>query len=282
VAVKTYKAKTPTLRATKLLDNSHLSSEFGPKALTEHKKKNSGRNNTGKITVRHRGGGFKRRIRIVDYKREKFDIIATVSDMYFDPNRSANLALLFYADGEKRYIIAPKGLKAGDKIVSGEKTDVLPGNAMRIKNVPSGTIVNSVEMQPGKGAKIARSAGNGLLVQGTDSTGKYIQVKMPSGEIRLILGECMATVGVIGNEELVHVNLGKAGRKRNLGWRPTVRGMVMHPAQHPHGGGEGKGVIGTKKDIYGHRLDRKTRNNSRTQRFILKKRPVKQRPEGSK
>jgi large subunit ribosomal protein L2 len=282
VAVKTFKPTTPTLRFTKLLDNSMLSSEHGPKNLSLPKKKNSGRNNTGKITVRHRGGGFKRRIRIVDFKRDKFDIQAKVEDLFFDPNRSANLALLAYVDGEKRYIIATKGMKPGDTVISGEKTDVLPGYAMKIKNIPSGTMVNSVELQPGKGAKIARSAGNMVMVQGVDASGKYIQVKMPSGEIRLINGDCMATIGVIGNEDRVHVSLGKAGRKRNLGWRPEVRGVVMHPAQHPHGGGEGKGVIGKAKDIYGHRLDRKTRRNSRTQKFILKKRPVKQRPDGSK
>jgi large subunit ribosomal protein L2 len=282
VAVKKFKAKTPTLRFTKLLSTSMLNSEKGPKSLTEPKKKNSGRNNTGKITVRHRGGGFKRRIRIVDFKRDKYDIPAKVEGLYFDPNRSAYLALLVYADGEKRYIVAPKLLKIGDAVVSGEKTDVLPGNAMKIKNVPSGTLVNSVEMEPGQGAKIARSAGNSLLVQGVDPTGKYVQVKMPSGEIRLINGGCMATIGVIGNEDLVNVSLGKAGRRRNLGWRPTVRGMVMHPAQHPHGGGEGKGVIGRAKDIYGHKLDRKTRRNPTTQRFILKKRSVTQRPDASK
>lgn len=279
MAIKTYKPNTPTLRFTKLLDNSMLSSDHGPKSLSEPKKKKSGRNNTGKVTVRHRGGGFKRRIRIVDFKREKFDVPAKVDGLYFDPNRSANLALLVYADGEKRYIIAPKGIKTGDTVISGEKTDVLPGYAMKIKNIPSGTLVNSVELQPGKGAKIARSAGNTLLVQGVDTTGKYVQVKMPSGEIRLINGECMATIGSIGNEDRVHVSLGKAGRKRNLGWRPEVRGVVMHPAQHSHGGGEGKGSIGTAKDIYGHRLDRKTRSNSMTDKFILKKRPIKQRPE---
>jgi len=278
MAVKSYKPKTQTLRGTKLLDRSIFVKDGGPRLLTKHRKQRSGRNATGRITVRHRGGMAKRRLRIVDFKREKFDIPAKVAGIYFDPNRTAFLALLNYADGEKRYIIAPKGLKVGDKIVSGEQVDVLPGNAMRIKNIPSGTVVNCVEIDPGKGAKLGRSAGNGLIVQGPDASGKFIQVKMPSTEIRLINADCMATIGLVSNEERVNIKLGKAGRKRHLGWRPEVRGMVMHPAQHPHGGGEGKGVIGRAKDIWGHRLDRRTRKNKRTDKYIVNGRVVKTRP----
>lgn len=200
--------------------------------------------------------------------------------MFFDPNRSAYLALLQYADGEKRYIIAPKGLVAGASVVSGEQVDVLTGNAMRLKNIPSGTLVHCVELDAGKGAKLARSAGNSVVVQGFDPSGKYIQVKMPSTEIRLINAECMATIGVVGNEERVNISLGKAGRRRNLGWRPEVRGMVMHPAQHPHGGGEGKGQTGGKaKDLWGHRIGTKTRKNRRTDRYILSGRKIKTRPD---
>lgn len=280
MGIKTFRPTTSTLRATKLLDNSALVKDGGPRKLTIAKRQRAGRNGQGKITVRHRGGGEKRRIRIVDFKREKLNIPAKVAGIYYDPNRSANLALLNYVDGEKRYIIAPKGLEVGATVISGDQVDVLPGNAMKIKNIPSGTLVHCVEINPGKGAKIARSAGNVLLVQGMDPSKKYIQVKMPSTEIRLINAECMATVGFVGNEDKVNVNLGKAGRKRHMGIRPTVRGMAMHPAQHPHGGGEGKGVIGgPAKDIWGNRVGKKTRNNKKTQRYIITRRKVKTRPD---
>lgn len=280
MGIKTFKPTTSTLRQTKLLDNSNLVKNAGPRKLTLHKKQRAGRNAQGKVTVRHRGGGEKRRIRIVDFKREKYNIPAKVEGLYYDPNRSANLALLSYADGEKRYIIAPKGLEVGATVVSGELVDVLPGNAMKIKNIPSGTLVHCVEINPGKGAAIARSAGNVLLVQGMDPSKKYVQCKMPSSEIRLINAECMATVGMVGNEDRVNVNLGKAGRKRHMGIRPTVRGMAMHAVQHPHGGGEGKGVIGgPAKDIWGNRVGRMTRMNKKTQRYIITRRKVKTRPD---
>lgn len=279
MAVKRYKPTTPSLRHTRLEDRSHLSKKQGPRSLTVAKRKITGRNNQGKITVRHRGGGMKRRYRKVDFKREKFQVPARVDDLYFDPNRSAHLALLVYADGEKRYILAPKGLKPGDSVISDEKTDVLIGNAMKIKNVPSGTMVHAVENRPGDGASYGRSAGNGILVQGADPTGKYMQVKMPSGETRLIHGDCMATVGEIGNADHLHVKLGKAGRKRRLGWRPTVRGLAMHAVQHPHGGGEGRGVVGgPAKDIWGNKVGTKTRRNKRTNRFIIKRRTTRRRP----
>lgn len=278
MAVRIFKATTPSRRHTRLEDRSHLAKDGGPRSLTINKKKSSGRNNSGKITVRHRGGERKRRIRIVDFKRDKFDIPAKVVDLYFDPNRSANLALLQYADGEKRYIIAPRLLKKGDSVISGEQTDVVVGNAMQIKNVPSGTEVHAIELIPGRGATFARSAGQIVIVQGPDATGKFMQIKMPSGEIRLVPGNSLCTIGQVGNEDRMNVKLGKAGRKRNLGWRPEVRGMAMYPAQHPHGGGEGKGVIGgPSRDIYGNVNGRITRNNRRTDKFIIKRRPVKTR-----
>ncbi|NMC09008.1 50S ribosomal protein L2 [Candidatus Microgenomates bacterium] len=278
MAIRKFKPTTSSRRKTRLEDRSSLSKEKGPKSLTINKKKVSGRNNQGKITVRHRGGGFKRRIRIVDFKREKFGIPAKVVGFFFDPNRSAYLALLQYADGEKRYIIAPRDLKVGSEIVSGEKVDVLVGNAMKIKNIPSGTVVHCVENDPGKGAKYARSAGQGIVVQGVDPTGKYIQLKMSSGETRLVFGDSLATVGQVGNEDRLNVKLGKAGRKRNLGWRPEVRGMAMHAVEHPHGGGEGKGSIGgPAKDIWGNRIGVRTRKNRRTEPMIIRRRRTKNR-----
>jgi large subunit ribosomal protein L2 len=283
MAVRTFKPTTSTRRKTRLEDRSHLSKVSGPRKLTVSKKQRSGRNNQGKITVRHRGGGFKRRIRVVDFKREKFDIPAKVVGFYFDPNRTAHLALLQYADGEKRYIIAPRGLKIGDKVISGEKTDTLVGNSMRIKNIPSGTSVHCVENDPGKGATYGRSAGEVIVVQGPDTSGKYMQIKLPSGEIRLVYADCMATIGQVSNEDKLNVKLGKAGRKRNLGWRPEVRGMAMHAVEHPHGGGEGKGQIGGQtKDIWGNRLGTRTRKNKRTEKFIIKRRRTKNRPYAKK
>lgn len=283
MSVKDFKPTTSTLRGTKLSDRSSLSKVGGPKFLTIRKKKKSGRNNLGRITVRHRGGGFKRRLRVVDFKRDKKDISAKILGFYFDPNRTAYLALLQYKDGEKRYIIAPRGLKIGDVVISGDKVDVLPGNAMKVENIPSGTIVHCVENVPGKGATFGRSAGQAIVVQGPDTTGKYVQLKMASGEIRLVYKDCMATIGQVGNEEKINVKLGKAGRKRNLGWRPTVRGMAMHAVQHPHGGGEGKGVIGgPAKDIYGLRIGTRTRRNSRTEKFIIRRRRTKNRPYAKK
>ncbi len=276
MGVKIFKAKTSTLRHTKLEDRSHLAKDSGPRRLLKPKKQKAGRNNQGKITVRHRGGGVKRKVRVIDFKRyDKKGIKAVVEDLYFDPNRSAHLALLKYEDGEKRYIIAPKKLKPGDEVIAEDNADVIVGNAMRLRNIPTGTAVNSVEAIPGAGAKYGRSAGNALVVQGVDASGKYIQVKMPSTEIRLIHGDCYATIGQVGNEEKINVKLGKAGRKRNLGRRPEVRGMAMHAVQHPHGGGEGRGVAGNTKNIWGHRRGTKTRHNKRTDKFIIRRRKVK-------
>jgi large subunit ribosomal protein L2 len=216
----------------------------------------------------------------VDFKRDKFDISAKVLGFYFDPNRSAHLALLQYEDGEKRYIIAPKGLKKGDTVTSGENTDILVGNAMYIKNIPSGTLVHCVENEVGRGARFARSAGQAVTVQGVDPSGKYVQIKMPSSEIRLVPANAIATIGQVGNEDKVNVKLGKAGRKRNLGWRPSVRGMAMHAVQHPHGAGEGKGQVGGQaKDLWGNRIGTKTRRNKRTDKYIIKRRKVKRQPD---
>ena len=282
MAIKTFKPTTPTRRGTRLEDRSSLRKDSGPRSLTVAKRQKSGRNNQGKITVRHRGGGVKRRVRVVDFKRDKHGVPAKVLDFYFDPNRSANLALLQYADGEKRYIIAPKGLKKGKTIESGEKVDFIPGNAMHIGNIPAGFEVHCVEDSPGRGAVYGRSAGEAIIVQGKDSTGKYVQIKMPSGEIRLVNAKSMATIGQIGNEEKMNVKIGKAGRKRLLGWRPTVRGKALHPAQHPHGGGEGQGSIGKAKDIWGHKLHTRTRRNKRTEQYIIKRRRSKTRPFAKK
>jgi len=282
MGVKEFKPTTSTLRGTKLEDRSMLEKDSGPKSLTIAKKQKSGRNNQGRITVRHRGGGYKRRVRKIDFKRDKFGIEAKVLGLYFDPNRSAHLALLQYADGEKRYIIAPRGIKVGSKVISNDVTDILPGNAMRIKNIPSGTIVHCVESKVGMGATFGRSAGQAIVVQGIDPTGKYVQIKMPSGEIRLVPADAMATIGQVGNEEKINVKLGKAGRSRNLGKRPVVRGMAMHAVEHPHGGGEGRGVVGRAKDIWGHRIGTRTRKNKRTDKLIIKRRRTRQRPFAKK
>ena len=277
MAVKRFKPTTPTLRHTRLADRSHLAKGSGPRKLTVAKRKaTSGRNNSGRITVRHRGGGVKRRLRIVDFKRDKFDIPAKVVSFHYDPNRSAYLALLQYADGEKRYIIAPRSLKVGDEVISGETVDPIVGNAMHIKHVPSGTAVHCVEDQPGKGAVYARSAGNYMIVQGPDASGKYMQVKMSSGEIRLVHGDSMCTIGQVGHEDRVNIKLGKAGRARRKGMRPEVRGMAMYPAAHPHGGGEGKGVIGgPAQDVWGNLIGRRTRKNKRTEKYRIKRRVTK-------
>ena len=283
MAVRKLKPTTSTRRHTKLEDRSKLQKDSGPRKLTTSKKQKSGRNNQGKITVRHRGGGFKRRVRVIDFKRDKDGIPGKVLGFYFDPNRTAHLALLQYTDGEKRYIIAPRGIKVDDILISGEKTDVLPGNAMKVKNIPSGTAVHCVENTPGKGAIFGRSAGESIIVQGPDTSGKFVQIKMPSGEIRLVYADCMATIGRVGNEDKLNVKLGKAGRRRNLGWRPVVRGMAMHAVEHPHGGGEGKGQVGGQaKDIWGNRIGTRTRKNKKTDKFIIKTRRTKRRPFAKK
>jgi large subunit ribosomal protein L2 len=212
------------------------------KSLLEPIKKTAGRNVFGRITVRHRGGGVKRKYRIIDFKRNKDGVPAKVATIEYDPNRTANIALLHYADGEKRYILAPYGLKVGDNVMSGEGSDIKPGNALCIKDIPLGTLIHNIELQPGKGGQLVRSAGNSAQLMAKE--GNYAQVRLPSSEVRMVLLKCKATVGQVGNIDQENINIGKAGRKRHMGIRPTVRGSVMNPCDHPHGGGEGKSPIG--------------------------------------
>ncbi len=242
MAIRNMKPTTNGQRGMSKLINSEITTNKPEKSLLETKSKNAGRNNQGKITVRHQGGGEKRKYRKIDFKRNKFDIVGTVATIEYDPNRSANIALINYTDGEKRYIIAPKGLKVGMKVVSGEKADIKVGNALPLMNIPEGTLVHNIELQPGKGAELARSAGASAQILGKE--GKYVLVRLSSGEVRKVLGTCMATVGEVGNEDYSLVKIGKAGRKRHMGIRPTVRGSVMNPNDHPHGGGEGRAPVG--------------------------------------
>ena len=247
MAIKSYKSTTNGLRGMTTLDNSELTKVKPEKSLVVTLKKNGGRNNQGRITVRHQGGGEKRKYRIIDFKRNKDGIKGTVSSIEYDPNRTANIALIKYSDGEKRYIIAPKGLKVEDKIESGEKADIKVGNCLPLSKIPEGTIVHNVELKEGKGGQLARSAGSSVQILGIE--GKYTLLRLTSGEVRKVLSTCRATVGEVGNEDFELVNLGKAGRKRHMGIRPTVRGSVMNPNDHPHGGGEGRAPIGRKGPV---------------------------------
>lgn len=244
------------------------------RSLTEPLRRRGGRNNQGKITVRHRGGGHKRRYRLIDFKRNKFDCPAKVVSIEYDPNRSARIALLEYEDGEKRYIIAPLGLRVGDTIGNGlENTNLRTGDALPIKDIPLGTQIHNIELQPGKGGQLARSAG--VSAQLVAKEGTYAQVRLPSGEVRMIHERCMATIGQVGNTDHGNIKLGKAGRRRWMGWRPTVRGTAMDPASHPHGGGEGRSPIGMPgpKTPWGKpALGKRTRTNPRTDRFIVRRR----------
>jgi large subunit ribosomal protein L2 len=243
------------------------------RSLTEAIRKHGGRNNTGRVTVRHRGGGHKRRYRIIDFKRDKFNVPAQVIAVEYDPNRSARIALLEYEDGEKRYIIAPLGLKVGDRVANGELSQLRTGDALEIRDIPVGTTIHNIELLPGKGGQLVRSAGSSAQLLAKE--GKYAQVRMPSGEMRLISERCMATIGQVGNTDHSNVNLGKAGRKRWMGIRPTVRGSAMDPASHPHGGGEGRSPIGMPgpKTPWGKpAMGKKTRVNRRTDKFIVRRR----------
>lgn len=281
MALKTFKPTTPTKRHTVLLDRKKLTKKAPEKNLTKKINYKAARNNQGRVSVRHKGGRVKRKYRVIDFKRDKRDIVGKVETVEYDPNRSANIALILYPDGERRYILSPRGLKIGDEVSTGEEVEVKVGNAMPLKKVPSGMMVHSVELKRNAGAQICRSAGTAAQVQGGDKG--YVQLKMPSGEIRLVHGDNYATIGEVGNEDHSNVKLGKAGRKRYKGIRPSVRGMAMYPKQHPHGGGEGKGVIGRyKKDLWGNRADVKTRKNKRTNKFIIKRRTTKQRPKDKK
>ncbi len=271
MALKTYSPVTPGLRQLIQVDRSELWKGKPEKSLTEGLKKTGGRNNKGRITTRHIGGGHARRYRLVDFKRRKFNMEATVERLEYDPNRTAFIALITYKDGSQAYILAPQRIRKGDVVISGDKVDIKPGNAMYLKNIPVGTVVHNVEMKPGKGGQLARSAGAYVQIVGRD-TG-VVQVKLSSGEVRVVPQECMATVGAVSNADHANVKLGKAGRSRWKGIRPSVRGVVMNPIDHPHGGGEGKSSGGRHpvtpwgKGTKG----RKTRNNKRTDRAIIRR-----------
>ena len=242
MAVKIYKKTSNGRRNMSVLTYDEITTSTPEKSLLEPISRTGGRNNQGKLTVRHIGGGAKRKYRVIDFKRNKDNIIGNVATIEYDPNRSANIALIFYADGEKRYILAPKGLEVGNKIVSGEQVDIKTGNALPIMNIPVGTIIHNIELSPGRGGQVARSAGTSAQILGRED--KYVLVRLQSSEVRKILGTCRATIGTVGNESWELVSIGKAGRKRHMGVRPTVRGSVMNPNDHPHGGGEGKQPIG--------------------------------------
>ena len=244
MAIKNYKPTTPGRRGMSVLSFDEITTSKPEKSLLSKKTNKAGRNSQGRITVRHQGGGEKRKYRIIDFKRDKKDIYGTVASIEYDPNRSANIALINYIDGEKRYIIAPKGLKVGMKVISGDKVDIKVGNSLPLMNIPEGTMVHNIELKPGKGGELARSAGASAQILGKED--KYVLVRLTSGEVRKILGVCMATIGEVGNEDYSLVKIGKAGRKRHMGVRPTVRGSVMNPNDHPHGGGEGRAPVGRK------------------------------------
>ena len=247
MAIKKFKSMTNGSRGMSKLINTDITKTTPEKSLVVTLKKSGGRNNQGRITLRHRGGGAKRKYRVIDFLRNKDGIFGTVASIEYDPNRTANIALINYADGEKRYIIAPKGLKVGDKIESGEKSDIKIGNSLPLGNIPEGTVVHNVELKSGKGAQMARSAGSSVQVLGRE--GRYTLLRLSSGEVRKVLNECRATIGEVGNADHELVSLGKAGRKRHMGIRPTVRGSAMNPNDHPHGGGEGRAPIGRKGPV---------------------------------
>jgi len=272
MALRSFKPTSPGMRFTTRLDNSELSKKRPEKSLTEGITSSGGRNNEGHETVRFRGGGHKRLYRLIDFRRDKRDIPARVATIEYDPNRSAHIALLVYADGEKRYILAPTGLEVGGSVLAAEKTEIAPGNALPLKNVPLGAMVHNIELKPGHGGQLVRSAGAAAQLMAKE--GKYVTLRLPSGEMRLVLASCLATVGQVGNVDHAHISVGKAGRTRWLGRRPHVRGTAMNPVDHPHGGGEGKTKGGRHpvspwgQPTKGY----KTRKNKRTSRFIVKRR----------
>ncbi|MDO4833597.1 MAG: 50S ribosomal protein L2 [Bacillota bacterium] len=277
MGIKKYNPTTPGLRGMTVSTFEEITCTEPEKSLTVTLKKHSGRNSRGKITVRHRGGGYRPKYRIIDFKRDKDGIPGTVATIEYDPNRSANIALINYADGEKRYIVAPNKLSVGDVIHSGVDADIKVGNALPVANIPVGTVVHNIELQPGKGAQMVRSAGNGAQLMAKE--GKYALVRLPSGEVRKIRLECRATIGEVGNIDHQNIQIGKAGRKRHMGIRPTVRGSVMNPNDHPHGGGEGKAGIGRVSPVtpWGKpTLGYKTRKkNHPSNKYIVKKRSEK-------
>lgn len=274
MAIKFYNPTTPGRRDMSTIDYSGLSKVAPERSLLEPMKKHSGRNSYGRITVRHRGGGNRTKYRVIDFKRGKVGVSAEVKTLEYDPNRSAHIALVQYEDGEKRYIVAPYGLKVGDKVVSGPEADIIAGNALPLANIPVGTFIHNIELYPGKGAQLARSAG--VMAQLMAKENKYALIRLPSGELRNIPSECYAVVGQVSNIDHANVSYGKAGRVRHMGWRPTVRGSVMNPCDHPHGGGEGKSPIGRPGPVtpWGKpALGYKTRNkHQRSDKFIVRRR----------
>lgn len=273
MAIRNYKPTTPARRKMSTLVNEEITKKSPEKSLTVTIKKNGGRNNQGKITVRHQGGGVKRKYRIIDFKRNKVNVPGVVASIEYDPNRTANIALINYVDGEKRYIIAPKGLKPGMEVMAGENADIKVGNALPLMSIPVGTTIHNIELRPGKGGELARSAGSSAQILGRED--KYVMIRLSSGEQRKVLGTCMATIGVVGNEDSSLVKIGKAGRKRHMGVRPTVRGSVMNPNDHPHGGGEGRAPIGRKAPVtpWGKpALGYKTRKKKQSDKFIVRRR----------
>lgn len=273
MAIRQYKPTSPGRRFGSVSTFEEITKTEPEKSLTKSLKSTGGRNNTGKMTARHRGGGNKRLYREIDFKRNKFEVPGKVAAIEYDPNRSARIALIVYRDGEKRYILAPLGLSVGTEIVSSDSADIKVGNSLKLRNIPVGTQIHNIELQPGRGAQIVRSAGTGAQLMAKE--GKYALVRLPSGETRMVLLECRATIGVVGNNDHENLSLGKAGKKRYLGQRPHVRGVVMNPVDHPHGGGEGKAPVGRSGPMskWGKpALGYKTRHNKRTDKFIVKKR----------
>ena len=276
MAIRNYKPTTPGRRKMSTLVNEEITKSTPEKSLTVILKKNSGRNNQGKITTRHQGGRVKRKYRIIDFKRDKFNVPGVVASIEYDPNRTANIALINYLDGEKRYILAPKTLKVGAKVEAGENVDIVVGNSLPIMNIPVGTMIHNIELRPGKGGELARSAGSSAQILGRE--GKYVMIRLSSGEQRKVLGTCMATVGEVGNEDASLVKVGKAGRNRYKGIRPTVRGSVMNPNDHPHGGGEGRAPVGRKAPVtpWGKpALGYKTRKKKHSDSLIVRRRNSK-------
>jgi large subunit ribosomal protein L2 len=276
MAVRKYKPTSPARRSMSVSTFEEITKKKPEKSLVEPLKKHAGRNNRGRITTRHRGGGAKRHYRIIDFKRNKLDVPARVAAIEYDPNRSARIALLFYADGEKRYILAPLGVRVGDTVVAGENAPIRTGNALPLRNIPTGTQIHNIELYPGKGGQMCRSAGTSAQLMA--KVGDYAQLRMPSGEVRLVHLSCMATLGQVGNVDHENIEIGKAGRSRHMGRRPTVRGSVMNPNDHPHGGGEGKAPIGGQpKTKWGKPAFQRTRNNKRTNSMIVRRRPANKR-----
>ena len=277
MAIKKYNPTSPARRFMTVSDFAEITKTEPERSLLAKKKKNAGRNSYGRITVRHRGGGNRRKYRIIDFKRNKDGMPATVIGIEYDPNRTANIALIQYEDGEKAYIIAPVGLTDGDVVMSGKGADIKPGNALFLSDIPVGTLIHNIELYPGKGAQLVRSAGNSAQLMAKENG--YAQVRLPSGEVRMVRLNCKATIGQVGNQQHENISIGKAGRKRHMGWRPTVRGVVMNPNDHPHGGGEGKSPIGRPAPVtpWGKpALGYKTRKKkNQTNKFIVKRRNSK-------